>query len=273
MAEIDDYMAEEVHVVSEEDQIARVRNLFLKEGVSRALVYDEEPKGMITDGDIAETFIKERRPIDQVRVREIMTRSLIKTEPGKSPEETAKKMIEKEIAGLPVVKDGEVHGMITTTDLTDYFANEYRGRAKVKDLMASPVETIKENQSAFHAGRIMKEEDISKVVVTRDKRAIGIVTEQDLSLASPGKHPSTVKYPREDKGREKHHDRIKIYLMIVKDIMQGNLETADPEEDAAKAAERLIKNDIGSLVVTEDKEPIGILTKTDITEHLAEQSG
>ncbi len=268
MTRVKDYMTKKVQAVSQEDPIARVRNIFLSKGVSRALVYNGELIGMITDGDIARAFTEERREINQVRVREIMTRGLITTEPGQTPEEAAEKMMEEEISGLPVVKNSEVRGIITNTDLARYFTKRYRGKVKIKDLMSSPVHTIKEGQSAFHAGRIMEEKEISKIVVEKDEEAVGIVTEKDLSFASPGKKPRKIKYP----GSKNHHERVKVYPMIIGDIMQEELVTTHPEKDAATETEKMIKNNIGSLVVTKNKKPVGIITKTDIANYLGQKA-
>lgn len=270
MTKIKEYMTE-AHAVSQNDPIAAVRNVFIRRNVSRALVYDEELKGIITDGDIARGLIDERRAIDEIKVRELMTRTLTTIGPGKRPEEAAKQMIEGRISGMPVIRNDEVKGIITKTDLVKYFEENYKGKSQVKDLMQSNVETIKENQSVFHAGKQMKEQGISRLVVTRDKEPIAIITEKDLSLASRGKRPTTVKYPRENTKREKHHDRIKIYPMIVSDLMQEDLETIEAKSDAAKACRKMLEKEIGSLVVVEDGELQGIITKTDIARYLAEK--
>lgn len=261
-------MTKKVHAVSQEDPIARVRNIFLSKGVSRALVYNGELKGMITDGDIVRAFTKERRTIEEVKVREIMTRSLITTVPEEKPEKAAEKMKEEDISGLPVIKNNEIKGIITNTDLTKYFSDNYRGKVKVEEVMNKPVKTAREGQSAFHAGRIMEEENISKIVVTRDKEAIGIITEKDISFASPGKRPHKIKYPSKEEGKNK---RIKIQPMIIGDIMKEDLITTHPDKDASKETEKMIKKNIGSLVATESKKPIGILTKTDVTDYLAKE--
>jgi len=268
MTKVKDYMTKKVQAVSQEDPIARVRNIFLSKGVSRALVYNGELIGMITDGDIARAFTEERREINKVRVREVMTRGLITTEPGHTPEEAAEKMIEEEISGLPVVKNSEVRGIITNTDLANYFSKRCRGEVKIEDLMSSPVHTMKEGQSAFHAGRVMEEKEISKIVVERDEEAVGIVTEKDLSFASPGKKPRKVKYPRP----EEQHERVKIYPMIIGDVMQENLVTTHPEKDAAKETEKMIEKNIGSLVATKNNKPVGIVTKTDVSNYLGQKT-
>lgn len=271
MAKVKEYMSKKIYAVSEDDPIATVRNIFLSKGVSRALVYDEEPKGIITDGDISRAFIEERRGINEVRTREIMTRNIITADPEESPEEAAEKMMKEDISGLPVIKNNEVKGIITNTDISRYFTERYRGETKVRELMTSPVETLTEGHSAFHAGRIMEEKGISKILIMRDEELAGIITETDLSFASEGKNPSTVKYKSSKEKEEGHHERIKIFPMIIGDIMNENLVTVHPEKDAAKEANRMLEKNIGSLIVIEDGKPIGILTKTDIVKYLGKK--
>jgi|GEM_PF-1941604 len=269
MAKVKEYMSDKIYAVSQKDPIATVRNIFLRKGVSRALVYDEEPKGIITDGDITRLFVEERRGINEVRVREAMTREIITADPEEKPEEAAAKMKEENVSGLPIIKNNEVKGIITNTDLAKYFSERYRGESQVKDLMTTPVETLNEGQSAFHAGRVMEEKGISKIIITRDKKAVGIITETDLSFASERKKPRTIKYET-DKG-EKHRERVKIFPLIIGDIMKENLITTHPEKDASKEAKKMLEKNIGSLVVIEEEKPIGILTKTDITKYLGKQ--
>jgi len=53
--------------------------------------------------------------------------------------------------------------------------------------------------------------------------------------------------------------------ITVKEIMQAPVETVEPDRSVREAAAKLAANEIGSLVVCEASEPVGILTDTDIT--------
>ncbi len=268
--EVKDIMTREVPVVSEEDPVARIRNIFLNKNISSILVYEDEPKGIITKGDISRAFVEERRGIDEVRVREIMTRSLVKTEMEEEPEKAAKKIIEHNISSLPVIEDKEVKGILTKNDLTRYYANHFRGKNQVKDLMTEDVETVQENQSIFHVAKEMNEKNISRLVVIRSKEPIGIITEKDITLATQGLHPSSISYQSTDEEGQTHK-RKTMYPMIASDIMQENLKTTEKKEDSSKAGEKMLEQEIGSLVVIENKRLEGIITKTDFVKHLAQK--
>ena len=56
--------------------------------------------------------------------------------------------------------------------------------------------------------------------------------------------------------------------ITVADVMTGDVETVAPEVSAMEVAERLRADDIGSLVVVESEEPVGIVTDTDLMELL-----
>lgn len=268
--DIGEIMDREVPVISEQDPVARIRNVFLNRNASRVLVYDEEPKGIVTERDVIRAFVEERRGIDEVRAREIMTRSLIKTTTNEKPEKAAETIIEKEISSLPVIEENEVKGMLTKENLTSYYAENFRGKKKVKDLMTDDPETILENQSIFHAAKEMDKENISRLIVIRGNEPIGIITEKDISLATQGLHPSDISYQTTDEEGQ-IHKRKTIYPMIVSDIMQEDLKTIEPKEDAVTAGERMLKEEIGSLIVTEDRELKGIITKTDFAKYLAKK--
>ncbi len=56
----------------------------------------------------------------------------------------------------------------------------------------------------------------------------------------------------------------------VREIMQSPVETIAPDEPVRTAAVRLIEHDIGSLVVSENGSPVGIVTEVDLSRLLAE---
>ncbi len=55
----------------------------------------------------------------------------------------------------------------------------------------------------------------------------------------------------------------------VRDVMQAPVETIDPDESVRLAADRLTSAAVGSLVVCEADEPVGIVTEGDVTELVA----
>lgn len=57
--------------------------------------------------------------------------------------------------------------------------------------------------------------------------------------------------------------------LTVEDVMSSPVETVTPEATAADAARQLERADVGSLVVCEDGQPVGIITESDMVSLLA----
>lgn len=268
---VSDIMSTDVQVVSPRDNLAHVRNIFIKKKISRVLIYDKEPLGVLTGRDLTKIFSREMREIGDISVREVMAPRIYAILPDEKPEHAARLMVQKNISGLPVISRKEILGIITKTDLARYFSEAYIGKAKVKDLLEKNVPTAREFQSIFHAAKLLKDAD--HIVVLRDKKIAGIISERDVSLASYGLHPSKVVYFRQgEKGVMHRHE--KTFPLVVADIMNDRVETIEPEMDAAVAVARMLKNEISSLVVkTNDGGLVGILTKIEVLKYLAGQAG
>ncbi|MBI3781236.1 MAG: CBS domain-containing protein [candidate division NC10 bacterium] len=71
--------------------------------------------GIITDRDIRSAA--SASSLEQVRVADAMTRKVITVSPETQVQVAAKLMLTHRIGGLPVVKKGELLGIITETDL------------------------------------------------------------------------------------------------------------------------------------------------------------
>ena len=85
----------------------RIRHLLVLEGGKLA--------GIITDRDIRSAA--SAASLEQVRVSRAMTRNVITVTPETHIQDAAKLLLTHRIGGLPVLKQGELHGIITETDL------------------------------------------------------------------------------------------------------------------------------------------------------------
>ena len=253
-------MSKDVYIVSPLDSLARVRNLFLKKGISRVLVFDEEPLGVLTEKDLARVFYQEHRAIDEVRVRDAMKNNVITAMIQDSPEKTALVMSRKNISGVPVVSEGEIVGIVTKTDLARYFSENYAGETTVEQVMNTKMPLVKEFQSAFHVAKLMAEKGHDRVIVMRDNKPAGIISDRDISLMSFSRNA----------GKQFIHHRA--LLVTAGEIMKTKLYTTSLTMDAAEAARKMLDEKIGSLVVMQKGKLRGIFTKKEILEFLAEKA-
>lgn len=103
---------------------SRVRQLPVLEG--RKVV------GIITDRDLREASASTATSLsvwelnyllDQIKVKELMTRDVITVSPESTVEEAARIIHNRKIGGLPVVEGGDLVGIITEVDLLEVFMN------------------------------------------------------------------------------------------------------------------------------------------------------
>lgn len=272
---IEDVMNEEVILVEENEQVSHARNLMLKHGYSRILVVDQEgkPVGILTEKDLIRKMRAngpqwKRRTIDKISIRRVMTSHPVTITPFRELREAVELMIKNNISSLPVADDDEVVGIITKTDLMDFYSQKFANKWKVSQLMTSEVVTVNENHSIGHVISRMEDQKIGKLVVMRDNEPVGIITSGNISFANvedpeTGVSIEKIAFLRKVEGQEKRNVR-EVSMVTAGDIMTNDLIKIGPEEDAANAANIMIKNDVSGIPVVSDDELVGIITKTDI---------
>lgn len=122
-------------------------------------------------------------------------------------------------------------------------------------LYSSPVFTLAENDSIHDVLVLMKTNFVKRVVIIKDKRPIGIVTERDINAFL------------EQDTTSRALDEIKL-----KEIMKKNIITvsAGQQDHLSQCATRMDTFKIGSIVVVDEKgQVVGITTQTDINRHYA----
>jgi CBS domain-containing protein len=270
MVTASDIMTKEVYIVKPSDNLASVRNLFMKKGISRVLVYDKKPLGMVTERDLAKVFFEERRAIDEIKVSEVMSRGILSAQSVSSPEEIAKIMHENNIHGIPILSDGAIVGIVTATDLVDYFSKNYKGKLKIADIMDKEAHEVKEFHSVFKAVKLMRDKAADRLVVMRDRKPVGIISDRDIGLASFGLRPKKVIFMR----KSEHgplHKHMHIYPLTVADLMKEDVYSVQPTMDAAFGAKVMVERQIGSLLVKRGDKMLGMVTKNNYIDYLAKQ--
>ncbi|MEM0339971.1 MAG: CBS domain-containing protein [Acidilobaceae archaeon] len=271
-ARISTYMSSPVYVVRPTDTLAYARNLILEKSVSRLVVVnnDSKPVGVLTVSDIAKTLILgPERGLDEILVREVMSKPPIVIEETKTIKTAARLMLKHKIGGLPVVsKSGTLVGIITRTDLVKAFAERYEGVYLVRDLMRKRFPVLRKSHSIFYAAKLI-EADISgkAVVLDEEGRPIGVVTKRDiafmeLSLLSKRGKEGFRKVKSSHPAKEEI-SLTRFYLVpLVEEVMSNDLVTIRTDESATEAAKIMIEREIGCLPVVDDSgRAVGLLTK------------
>jgi len=272
---VEDIMSDEVVVMQENQQVSHARNLMLKHGLSRVVIVDTQgkPVGIVTEKDLSRKMRGngpewKRRPIDKILIGRAMTEGLVTTRPSDDVQNVVELMLKNGISSIPVVDNDGLIGMVTKTDLLNFYNDKYPGKWKVSDLMSKDVISVNENHSIAHVIGVMEENGISKVVVIRDNQPVGIITPENISFASvedseTGVAVEKIYFIRNSNGIDKKNFRL-ISMLTASDIMKDDVTMIDQDEDAAKAALIMLKEKISGLPVVKDDEIVGIITKTDL---------
>lgn len=125
---------------------------------------------------------------------------------------------------------------------------------KVRDIMTWPVVTLSPTQTLESAQQRMSLERVRHLPVVDGDVLVGLISHRDLLAASL----SILTGASEDADAGiKRATR-------VGDVMHGSVETASPDEDAAAAAERLLRTKIGCLPVVDERHHLeGMVTEAD----------
>ena len=114
-----------------------------------------------------------------VTVESIMTSPVLAVSPEFSVQEAYRTMLRFRHNALPVVKSGEVVGMMTRNDLDRAHLHGF-DRAQIQDFMTEGVIVISSDASVNEAHRLMATYGFERMPVTKDGHIVGIVTRADL---------------------------------------------------------------------------------------------
>ena len=151
----------------------------------------------------------------------------------------------------------------------------------VKDLMNPDIMTVADDMTTDELARYLVEREISGApVVDSQGRLIGVVSMTDIgrNVAEPADFASSrgsdfyrdaaADLTLEDLGQRYVEER----AVVVRDVMTPVIYQVPVTASVADAARIMIDEHIHRLVVTEGKEPVGIITSMDVLRMVAEQS-
>jgi CBS domain-containing membrane protein len=126
--------------------------------------------------------------------------------------------------------------------------------AEVRDLMTDRVFTLRPLDDLESLYELMDTHHVRHVpVVDGDGDLVGLVTQRDLARHALGAQEDLPLSTQQDILRRRR----------VREIMATEVDTVEPDENLATAAEMLIENKIGCLPVVEGEHLVGILTESD----------
>jgi len=234
--------------------------------------------GKMKSNDVHELPVLERKKLaGVVTMRELMRRrnlppttkvsTVLEIAPEITPDtalpEAAEKMISAGFRAIPVVKGKSLIGIVSRSDIVRALVDTraVEGVA-VREFMTPNPQCVAEDDTVEHAVQIMRSlGERSVPVVDKNRHLKGVVGLKDVVELFA--RPKVREHYGERAGREE-----KVGLEV-KGVMRYPPYTVGPDADVHHAAELMAKNHISSIIVTENDEPVGIITTQDLMQFLA----
>jgi CBS domain-containing protein len=246
--------------VHENDTLSSCLSLFKKETPPVLAVLDAEGnyKGVIS----RKSIIRSSLAASETKVKTLMRPAPAIT--LKDPlSKVAKLMIESEIRQLPVYSEEKLLGFVTDEDVIHGAVNERWGNTRVEEVMTKKPFIIEEDESIGAVLSLFRSEGISHVPVVSDGKLVGIVSIYDIL--------ENVFQPRHvQRVGERVGQKVPVLSISAKGIMVKPVVTVLPETKLRDAEEQMHKFNISSLIIISKGRPVGIITKRDFLEPLAQ---
>ncbi|RMW36329.1 MAG: CBS domain-containing protein [Nitrosopumilus sp.] len=260
--------------------LVKVRESLLKNKVKRVVVTDKKkPIAVITEKDIAKKIYQlGNKPIKSVLAKSFKPKKLFTLTRENTVKECAKMMKKHRISVVIILnEDKTLGGIITKTDLVKIFLTKGSESLKVSQVMKKNLVTASPSDPILHVESLLLKYGISRVVIKRNQKPIGIITFRDFVPAkipqwiAESADPKEVQEYKFKKGLEEGHANQMSYLFPfhATDIMASKPITVGADKEIRVAITLMIKHDISGLPVVKNSKLVGIITKSDIVGVLA----
>ena len=262
--------------------VLEARDILLRHRIGRLVIeFGKKPVGIITEKDIAKSVsVFNKKPLGKIIVQDIMSKDLVTVTPDASIQECAKQMKNHEISSVIIVNArGKLVGVVTKTDLVSTFLIQSTASLNISKIMSKKVITVSGDDSIFEVESLLFNNKISRLVVTKNNAPVGIITYRDFIPAKTFDLHKEFTDPQEQ-GEISQNPQINdfnvnrlSYLLTfaARDIMTKNPFVVYPEDVVYTAAILMIRHNISGLPVIKNKKLVGIITKTDIVNILADK--
>jgi CBS domain-containing protein len=195
-------------------------------------------------------------------VGDFMNRHVESVPPHTTIVEAAERMREKSIGSLLVESTNAEDrmsrrsGIVTETDLIRKVLAKGMDAslARVHQVMTSPLLTITPDRPMLDANHIMETNHVRHLCVSDEEEIVGVISVRDL-----------VRYFIDSEGGPiRDLDNVFRPLSILRVLMQTTMETIASERTVLEATQTMAEKRIGSLLVLEAGDMVGIVTETDV---------
>ena len=247
--------------ISIKDVLQKMQSNFIKYIVVQV---NNKPVGIVTERDINKFLENDKtaRALEEISIEQVMEKNLITITDGTSDHvnQAAKDMKIFKIGSVIIVDSNEnLAGIITKTDITKVYGAVYGAKFKVKDYMSRKVVTCRKSDSLRFALNMINQNDISRLVVTSNNgKPLGVITTNAFLIHSS--------YFTKDKdGTREYLLPMDSENMCVGDLVSKELLAVNLEDDLSIAAQKMIKNHINGIPVTDHNDQlVGVVSNLDV---------
>jgi len=247
--------------VSIKDVLQKMQSNFIKHIVVQV---NNKPVGIVTERDIGKFLENDKtaRALEEISIEQVMKKNIITITDGRGDHinQAAKDMIIFKIGSVIIIdSNGNLAGMITKTDITKIYGTVYGAKFKVKDYMSHKVVTCRKSDSLRFALNMINQNGISRLVVTdNDGKALGVMTTNTFLT-----HSSY--FTKDNESTREYLLPTDSENMRVGDLVSKELLAVNLEDDLSIASQKMIKNHINGIPVTDDNDQlVGIVSNLDV---------
>jgi CBS domain-containing protein len=270
---VESIFQENYNTISEDKYLSEVIPK-LREQEHQALIVEDKNgdyNGVIT-----------RRLVNRTRQNQTQTKGKTlaarppKVQANEEVSEAARLMIESGSPVLVVYRGEKLAGFITRDAILENAAGEDWASTAIRQVMTENPVTARPDDSIAQVLEIFKTYGFSHTPVTKGDKLEGIISIQDLI---------DVVYRSRDRqdggygGSEGHGgqgeragEKSDLVHMSISSLMSYPVYAAKPSDSLEEAENKMRENDISSLVIIEDESPVGIITKRDLLEPIAQKA-
>lgn len=122
-----------------------------------------------------------------IKAEDVMATEVAITDENISAKKAAELMAQEGLGAIIVTVEGKAEGIVTERDILKRIVAEDKNarKTKVKEIMSSPLVTIKPSTSLEEAARLMFEKKIKNLPVVHENRLIGLINLNDICRLQP----------------------------------------------------------------------------------------
>jgi CBS domain-containing protein len=244
---VEDFMTGAVITVSPDDTVSAAIREMAKYRISCVIVTARgKAVGILTERDVLRGVATRYGDFVRATVAEEMSKPVVSVCPKTSALRASKLMAARKIKRLLVADEQQPVGVVTQTDIASALISMAPFR-DIADLMTDEVVWVHEMATVTEAAQLMAASNISCIVILREGKAVGIVTEKDIlqRVARSGRDPA---------------------MVTVAEIMSSPVATVPPTHSVMSASRIMDQMRIHRLLVGSTSSVQGIVTQTDIIE-------